>query len=118
MRPHACGLLCNLCHCCASSGNMDALAFYEDLEEKLRIEIEQEQVNLQDKTIGKLPSLLFWVMAWTLCTLYNAQLFCFLFHFIMSHKCYFFIVVILLGFISNQKVEEKRTCAKQYGRFF
>jgi hypothetical protein len=54
MRPHACGLLCGLCKCCGTSRNIDALAFYEDLEERVRMEIEQEQVNLQDKTIGEL----------------------------------------------------------------
>jgi hypothetical protein len=54
MRPHACGLLCGLCQCCGRSRNIDALTFYEELEEKMILEIEQEQVNLQDKAIGEL----------------------------------------------------------------
>ena len=62
MRPHACGLLCGLCRCCGSSNDIDALTFYKELEDKMRMEIEQEQVNLQDKTIGEFLTIFIFII--------------------------------------------------------
>ena len=51
MSPYSCGLLCGLC-CCGRMNSLDALNYYQEQEEQLRIKVEEEQTNLHKKSIG------------------------------------------------------------------
>ena len=51
MSPYSCGLLCGLC-CCGRTNSLDALNYYQEQEEQLRIKVEEEQTNLHKKSIG------------------------------------------------------------------
>ena len=51
MSPYSCGLLCGLC-CCGRMNSLDALEYYQEQEEQLRLKVEREQTNLHKKSIG------------------------------------------------------------------
>ena len=53
MYPYACGWLCNCCFCEACGCHkVNAVKFYTELEEKLRVDIEEEKTRIRCKPLG------------------------------------------------------------------
>ena len=51
MSPHSCGLVCAVSPCCRVGG-ADALEFYRQQEESLRLSLELEKAAMQSNAIG------------------------------------------------------------------